>query len=96
MLTASWRTTAHVDILVLSGPAASSVDLFSASTGHSIWSLQQHDPKAGLLPEVGSVAADAIFFEDDIITMANGKDVRRISRETGAVLWQWSLEREKE
>lgn len=92
------------DLLALSGPGASDISLFSASTGHAVWTLQQHKPKQGLLPEPGSLAAGAAFYHYttdagpafDIISLSNGQTARRIDGVSGDVKWIWSLEHDNE
>lgn len=90
------RYNAHTAILALTGPAASQVHLFSASTGHLAWSVNQHSPERGLLPEPGSIAADAVFAstsqDSDVFTLANGRDVRLISGKTGDVVWEYTID----
>lgn len=86
------------DILALSGPGGSHLDLFSATSGHLIWSLTQHSLQDGLLPEPGSLATDAVFYHPytetaalDVISLANGKEIRRIDGRTGQTIWRWTL-----
>ena len=90
----------QTDILALTGPGASQAHLFSAETGHAIWTVDHHAPESGLLPEPGSIAADAVFAggEDgaDVFTLANGRTIRRIDGKSGSVLWTYEFEAVKE
>jgi hypothetical protein len=98
------RLSSWPDLLALTGPAASNLHLFSASSGHALWSLNQHENAVGLLPEPGSIAADAAFYQYseqdgtvfDIISLSNGKDLRRVNGKTGEVVWQYTLDKTEE
>lgn len=89
----------HPAILAITGPGGAQAHLFSATSGHSKWSLELHPPAEGLLPEPASLAADAVFYQVsddpaagvDILCLTNGNTLRRINGMSGKTTWSWKL-----
>jgi outer membrane protein assembly factor BamB len=82
------------DVLAITGHSGSKLHLFSATTGHVKWSAAQHTPDQ---PPAGG--ADAVFLRSDmtpdkfdVVSLANGKTLRRIDGRTGEVKWTWVAE----
>lgn len=86
-------------ILAITGPGGAQAHLFSATSGHSKWSIDLHSPTEGLLPEPASIATDAVFYQVsddpaagiDILCLSNGHELRRINGMNGQTAWSWKL-----
>jgi hypothetical protein len=81
------------DTLAITGHSGSKLHLFSATTGHIQWSTVQHRPgqHAG--------GADGVFWRSDvdsdifdIVSLSDGKTVRRIDGKSGEVKWTWAAD----
>ncbi|EPQ30682.1 uncharacterized protein PFL1_01583 [Pseudozyma flocculosa PF-1] len=93
--------TQHSDhALSISGAGGANVRLYHGLTGHVIWEASQHHVRDGILPEAGSPGVDAVFLpsnhstktDGDVLTLANGRTVRRLDGRFGKEAWRWDLD----
>ena len=79
------------DVLLLSGPSATTARLFSLTTGHVIWEriLQTDAASAGLTNPV-HLGTDAAFTEEGegaVVVLNDGRRVSKLSTTDGSVIW---------
>jgi hypothetical protein len=87
------RSKARSCVQALLAVAGQSLHLFSATTGHSQWSVTQQKYRSS------TFGADAVFWKDDaksesfdVVSLSEGTTVRRIDGRTGDVKWTWTAE----
>lgn len=79
-------------VAALSGPGGATLRLFDSLKGHLLAEKHLHSPHSGQLfePPIHGVAlAFDSDLAEDVYSLSNGGEVRRIDGATGEVKWSW-------